>query len=177
MDPQPTLNVAGSTRFPRKVGLVRHTTCQPIRNDTTQIYWLAPEAPPLMPPAAAPPLAAAGALIAPAPPAVSLPPVLPRLQPAAPALNITTTTTTMMCLIFDFIAFLLHGLPALPGGFGRPALQPASNGPVRTRAVVWVIHLLSTLISWVTRRRVDYSGAILVPIGHNGKRINAGVPV
>jgi hypothetical protein len=73
-----------------------------------------------MPPAAAPPLAAAGALIAPAPPAVSLPPVLPRLQPAAPALNITTTTTTMMCLIFDFIAFLLHGLPALPGGFRTP---------------------------------------------------------
>src|SRR5260370_13066204 len=77
--------LAGSTRSPRKVGLVRHTTCQPIRNDTTQIYWLAPQAPPLMPPAAAPPLPAPGPLIAPAPPSVSLPPLFPRLPPAAPA--------------------------------------------------------------------------------------------
>jgi hypothetical protein len=67
-------------------------------------------------PSAAPPLATAGALIAPAPPAVSLPLVLLRLQPAAPAVNIAMTMTTMMCLMFDFIVLLLHELRPSAGG-------------------------------------------------------------
>ncbi|MFM0169286.1 hypothetical protein [Paraburkholderia sediminicola] len=67
-----------------------------------QSYWLAPDAPPLMP------LAADGALIAP----VLLPASAPapllllsaRLQPAAPIVSITIAVSTMTFLKFDFIA-------------------------------------------------------------------------
>jgi len=61
-------------------------------------YWLAPEAPPLMPPAAAPPLAAAGALV----PLLLLipvvPPLSPRLQPAAPAASTAMAATATIFL-------------------------------------------------------------------------------
>jgi hypothetical protein len=116
-------------------------------------------------PSAAPPLATAGALIAPAPPAVSLPLVLLRLQPAAPAVNIAMTMTTMMCLMFDFIVLLLHELRPSAGGLRDESAAVGEQWTCKDTAVVWVIHLLSTSIFWVRRRRVDYIGAILVPIG------------
>ncbi|WP_147394157.1 hypothetical protein [Paraburkholderia sp. BL23I1N1] len=69
-------------------------------------YWLAPDAAPLMPPAAAPPLAADGALIAPVLPASAPePPLLSaRLQPAAPIVNIAIAVIIMTFLKFEFIA-------------------------------------------------------------------------
>jgi hypothetical protein len=88
-------------------------------------YWLAPDAPPLIPPAAAPPLAADGALIAPVLPAsVPEPPLLSaRLQPAAPIVNIAIAVITMTFLKFEFIA-------NSPAWF-TPGLHPGSFGDKR----------------------------------------------
>ncbi|MFM0627558.1 hypothetical protein [Paraburkholderia xenovorans] len=81
-----------------------------------QSYWLAPEAPPVMP------LAADGALIAPVLlPASALAPLLlsARLQPAPPIVSIAIAVITMTFLKFGFIA-------ESPAWFGVAARQHAA---------------------------------------------------
>jgi hypothetical protein len=81
-----------------------------------QSYWLAPDAPPLMP------LAADGALIAPVLLPASAPALLllsARLQPAPPIVSIAIAVITMTFLKFGFIA-------ESPAWFGVAARQHAA---------------------------------------------------